>query len=160
MAIPAPTGAVPPPPGWNKTLDDLFDEARRGERGPIGRPETDWAIAYERGLLPPDVRFPRKGDVYEATLDVPVEYLTAWRAPRTESGQGVLVKGDRVRIDHEPASPEPVGVYAMPVDYEVLEARMVPAAIRAQSRYEGFCFFLSTDDLNRKFRLVDAPDAR
>lgn len=155
MTAPDRPAETPAPPGWNKTLDDLFEEARRGERGPIGRPETDWAMEYERSLLPPDVRYPRKGDVFEATADTPVEYLTAWRAPRTESGQGVLLKGERVWIEHEPSGPEPVGVYAAPVDYELLETRIVPASVRAQSKYAGFYLFLSTDELNRMFRLVE-----
>ncbi len=147
---------VPPPPGWNKTLDDLFEEARRGERGAIGQPEAGWAIEYERSLLPSGIRYPRRGDVYEVAQDTPVEFLTAWRAPRTGSGEGVLLKGDRIKIEHEPNGPEPVGVYAVPLHYEALENRMVPVATRSQPKYQGFYFFLSTIDLNRKFKLVDS----
>jgi hypothetical protein len=145
---------VPPPSGWNKTLDDLIGEARRGERGPIGEPETRWAIEYERSLLQPDVRYPRMGDVYEAVEDTPVEYLTAWSGPYTGSGQGVLLRGDRIRIEHEPAGAEPIGVYAVPLDYTTLEERMVPAASRLAKKYDGFYFFVHTADLNRAFRLV------
>lgn len=65
------------PPGWNKTLANLMKEVEEGRLLGIGSPETDWARDYERSLLPQHVRFPQKGDIYEAHEDVPVQYMVS-----------------------------------------------------------------------------------
>lgn len=52
----------PAPPGWNKTIQDLFDEAKT-TRSTVGPPEVEWARDYERSLIPAGTRFPKKGDV-------------------------------------------------------------------------------------------------
>ena len=49
------------PPGWNKTVDDLFDEIRQGKRLMVSGDEGEWARDYERSLLPPGTVFPRGG---------------------------------------------------------------------------------------------------
>ena len=146
---------VPPRPhGWDKTIADLTAEMQRGERMSVGRPEIDWARDYERDQIPADMCFPRKGDIYEALDDLPTHYMTAWAAPFTGSGEGLLKKGDKVVVDHDPMDPKPIGVYAKAVDYDFLEQRMVPASDRTAPRYGGFYFSFKTVDLNRKFRLV------
>lgn len=61
------------PPGWNKTLSDLFAESS-DSRGPVGPPETEWARAYKRSLLRPWARFPLDGEVYE-TLECRISPL-------------------------------------------------------------------------------------
>ena len=45
-------------------------------------------------------------------------------------------------------------VYVKAVDYAEMEERMVPAAVRADTKYSGFYFCLKTVDLNRVFKLV------
>jgi hypothetical protein len=82
----------PAPPGWNKTIQDLFDESKR-TKSAVGPPEVEWARDYERSLIPAGMRFPKKGDVFEATRDVEVSYLTSWSAPFTGGGSGRLKKG-------------------------------------------------------------------
>jgi hypothetical protein len=147
---------IPPaPPGWNKTTDDLFQEAISGLRKQIGPPETEWAINYERSLLPPDVRFPRKGDVYEALEDIEVNYMTRWAAPFTGGGKAILKKGERIRVEHDPYYPQPIGTSLVTVDYSTLEERMVPKEDREAAKYGGFALSVKTLDLNRKFKLVD-----
>jgi len=71
----------PAPPGWKKTIEDLFDESRAGNRSSVGSPEVDWARDYERSLIPAGTRFTKSGDIYQAIIDVEVSYLTSWSAP-------------------------------------------------------------------------------
>ena len=146
---------VPPAPlGWNKTIADLSAEANKGIRKTVGRPEIDWARDYERSLLPEGIRFPKKGDIYEAIEDIPVCYMTAWRAPFTGGGDSQLNKGERVVIKDEPIDSRPIGVYAEAVNYASLEERIVPSAERSNPKYAGFYFSFKTLELNQKFRLV------
>ncbi len=102
----------PAPPGWDKTIADLLAEANRGQPASVGSPQVDWARDYERRRIPPGMRFPRKGDVYAATKDIYVQYLTSWAAPYTGGGQGNLKAGDRVLVHGDPVYPEPITIYA------------------------------------------------
>ena len=147
--------ALPPaPPGWNKTIDDLFNEMRAGTRKTVGRAERKWAEDYERSLLPEGIRFPRNGDVYEAIEDVEIRYMTSWLAPYTGGGQATLLQGERVIVDCDSSNRKPLGVYAAPECYKEIEIRMVPEEERTHYKYSGFYLSLATLDLNTKFRLV------
>jgi hypothetical protein len=148
---------IPPaPPSWNKTIRDLLAEVDRGESGSVGSPEVDWARDYERSMLPADIRYPRKGDIYEAVTDFEVTYLTAWTAPYTGDGRGSLKGGDRLCIEHEPSNPKPTSVYATAVNYEDLEKRLVPPDVRKNEQYSGYYFSIKTADLHSLFKLVHA----
>ena len=136
-------------------MDDLFAEMKAGKRTHVGSPEMDWARNYERSLIPPDMRFPVKGDVYEALEDVEVRYLTTWAAPFTGGGKGILQKGERVFVNHESTDPKPIGVNVMAVDYALLECRLVPEAERKAPKYSGFHLSLKTVALNTKLKLVE-----
>jgi hypothetical protein len=145
---------VPPaPPGWNKTIQDLFAETRSGKSHSVGSPEVDWARDYERSLIPIGSRFPKKGDVYEATTDVEVSYLTSWAAPCTGGGKGTLMKGERVVIDADPL-PRAIIANGRPIDYLRVEERVVPFTDRTNGQYSGFYLLLKTIDLSRYFKLV------
>lgn len=143
------------PPGWDLTLDDLFAEMQAGKRASVGNPEAQWAKDFERSLLSDETRFPRQGDIYEATVDQDVDYLIAWSAPLTGGGQATLYKGERIRIDIDPGEPEPLGVYALAVDYQQLEQRMVPDDVRTRAKYDGFYFHVKTAALNSRFVLIE-----
>lgn len=146
---------IPPAPsGWNKTISDLCDEMNRGKRTSVGSPEVDWARDYERSRIPVGIRFPRKGDIYEALEDMNVHYMTTWAAPFTGGGEGMLKKGDRIVVDREPVDARAISTYASAVDYDALEERIVPASDRSAPKYSGFYFSFKTVDLNRKFKLV------
>src|SRR6185369_9789133 len=137
--------SVPPaPPGWNKTIAALCAETNRGERSSVGSPELDWARDYERSQIPAGMRFPRKGDIYEVLEDMTVHYMTSWAAPVTGGGEGLLKKGDRVAVDHDPINPRPISTYVSAVDYETLEKRIVPASERSAPKYGGFYFSFKT----------------
>jgi len=141
------------PPGWNKTLSDLFAELK-GSGLPIGPPETEWARAYERSILRPWARFPLDGEVYEALEDTPTKFLTHWRAPFTGGGEGTLPKGTRVRVKIPDWIREPIGVYAEPLDSPQIERLLVSEDDRSNVKYGGFSLSISTADLNKRFRLV------
>lgn len=149
----------PAPPGWNKTVKDLVAEMKSGLRNSIGREESHWAANYERTLLPEGIRFPRKGDVYEATQDVEIQYLTSWFAPYTGGGVATLKQGERVIVQTDCTNTEPLSVYAMPERYKEVEVRMVPEDERTHYKYSNFYLCLKTLDLNTKFRLVTKGSA-
>ncbi len=150
------TDPVPPRPAdWNKTIDDLMQEMNAGLRREIRQPEIDWAREFTRSLIPDGLRYPRKGALYESLADQPIRYMTAWSAPYTGSGDSTILAGERVWIDSDPIDAKPIGVYAMPVDYEDLEKRMVPAEERDAENYNGFYLWLDTMVLIEQFRLVD-----
>jgi hypothetical protein len=144
----------PAPPGWNKTLAELMAEVDSGRRPNVGSPEIDWARDYERSLLPPDTRFPCEGEVYEVLDDILVDYLTSWATPFTGGGKGKLLRGEKVVIRYAPENTRPLMVYADPVDYEVVERRVVPAVERQGRGYERFYLAIRTRDINTNFRPI------
>jgi hypothetical protein len=148
---------IPPAPeGWNKTISDLSAEVDAGLRPYLASPEVDWARDYERQLLPPDTRFPRQGDVYEALEEFEAAYMTSWAAPFTGGGKAKLARGERVEIRYAPLDTQPILVYAHAVNYKDVEGRVVPEAERKAETYTGFYFAIKTADLNKRFRLVHA----
>lgn len=148
------TPIPPAPEGWNLTMDDLAAEMKAGKRKSMGSPEVEWAIQYERSLLPADMRYPQKGDVYEARAPVTLYYMTSWRTPYTGDGKGTLESGDRITIPDTPDQPEPISVYATAVDYRALEKRLVPFLVRYNPLYRDFYFSVDSLELHQKFRLV------
>lgn len=151
----APPAERPPRPAeWNLTFADLMADMKAGKRNSVGQPEMDWARDYERSLIPAEMRFPQKGDVYEVLHDMKVEFMTAWAAPFTGGGKGMLMQGERVIVHSEPAEAKPIGAYAKAVEYRAVEERMVPARERTSRKYGGFYFYFSTVELDTKFVLV------
>lgn len=122
------------------------------EKGGSGD-EIEWAREYERSLLRPWARFPRNGEVFEAQSEMQIDYLTHWAAPFTGGGKYLLRKGTRIRVSVMPFDPEPIGVYAAPLD-AALEKEIVPEAERTGPKYGGFSLFVKTDRLNREFRQI------
>ena len=83
-----------------------------------------------------------------------IRYVTHWMAPYTSSGSATLKRGEKIVAEGNLSNPEPLGVYALPIDYQQLEMRMVPDEERTDKKYGGFHLFISTADLNNKFRLA------
>ncbi len=147
---------IPPaPPGWNKTIDDLFNELKAGTRRSLGSPEADWARAYERTLLPEGMRAPRKGEVYEVLDPCEATYLTAWEGPYTGGCSVMLLRGWRLRISEMPRDEKPISVYAEAVDYKAVELLVVSEEDRNSGSYRGFYFSVPTMVLYTKCRLVE-----
>jgi hypothetical protein len=143
------------PKNWKLTIADLMKEMEEGIRSSLGSPEIEWAREYEQSLIPPNYRFPRKGDLYEAKECFEINYMTAWQAPYTGSGTSKIEKGEQIWIDSEPGNPKPISTYALPVNYAELESRMVPATERDDPKFGGFYFHITTTTLNEKFNLVE-----
>ena len=148
------------PPGWNKTLADLFDEMERGERLFATDEEREWAVDYERSLLPPGTAFPRGGQVWEALddCDVQVEYIFA--APGGGGGEGRLAKGERVRIMEGGVDAAPIVVCFLPLRYDALHERHVPEDVRGSPRYTNYSLAVTTAYFNAHFAPVGDGLAR
>jgi hypothetical protein len=129
-------------------------EFKTGGRKALGSPEVEWALEYERSLLPSDGRYPMSGDVYDPLQPCRVEYMTQWSAPVTGGGHYMLQPGEHIRAEFSSAEPRPVLVNALPVSYEATERKVVPLWTRLRPGYGGFHFAVSTSDLMSKFRLV------
>jgi hypothetical protein len=123
------------------------------EKRVVSGDELEWAREYERSQLRPWARFPRDKEVFEAQRDLELSYATHWAAPFTGGGKCVIRKGTRVRVSVLPFDPEPVGVYADPLDSS-LEKQIVPEEERTAPKYGGFSLFVKTDQLNKDFRQV------
>ena len=85
-----PPNYPPRPSTWCKTMDDLFREMKEGKRKSIGQPEIGWARDYTKSLIPPEARFPQKGDVYKVKKDLEVTFMTSWAAPFTGGGETTI----------------------------------------------------------------------
>jgi hypothetical protein len=142
------------PVGWNKRLADLEATDHGDGRPCITGEEFAWAREYERRLLRPWARFPRDGEVYESVEAVPVSFVTHWSAPFTGGGEGVLPKGTRIRVQVLDA--EPIGVHADAENAADIEDQLVGEQDRRSPTYGGYSLSISTEDLNRHFRLVQS----
>ena len=141
---------------WQQTAEDLLAALQVGKRTEISGEEVELAKAYQRRRLPPDIRFPKTGEIYEAIDNLTVEYVTAYLAPFTGGGRAALPRGERVRV-RELSCPEPLGVYCDPLNYDALHDRIVSAEERAHEQYDGYYLSIDTMNLNRCFRLVESP---
>jgi hypothetical protein len=139
----------PRPPEWSKTIDDLMTEKRT-----IPSEELEWARSYERDQLRTWVRFPKDGEEYEAERDIEVNYVVHWQAPFTGGGVGRMDKGTRIRVSVGAQDPEPIGVYASPLDKRRLEEHLVPESERSSPKYGGFTLFIPVGQLNKDFKRV------
>ncbi len=142
------------PEGWDLTVSDLLQERKDGKREQISKDEFKWARKYEQSLIPPNYRFPQKGDLYQSKFDQTIDYLTAWAAPYTGGGSGTLYKDEKIWIDSDSIEKNPIGTYAMPVNYQELEARFIPSNIRANAIFDCFYLYVDTKTLNENFELI------
>ena len=138
------------PAGWDKTHDDLF-----AERPGIGRPESDWATAYEQSLLPTSTHFPVVGEIYEASQDTTVQFIVTFAAPVSDSGVGLLLKGERVEIKHVAPNVKPIWAYAAALNYADVERRFIAEKTRSEPPYSHFTISLKTTELNERFQRIE-----
>src|SRR5579883_1458222 len=103
------------PPGWDKTLDDLFTEMKQGERLTVGSKELKWARDYERSLLPSNTVFPRGGQIWEVAQECDVQVNYVFATPASFSGKGRLPVGERVRIMDDIQNSQPILVSFLPL---------------------------------------------
>jgi len=138
---------LPPLPKWNRTTDDI-------DSNDFFRRSQD----YERSLMPPDIVFPRAGQVWETVRDCEVQVLN-WmietKAPMLWTNAR-LRQGERVRI-LQLDDPKPLSVRFKPVGE--LHERIAPHSSGYELRIrmartvpglgEGTGYF------NELFRLVE-----
>jgi hypothetical protein len=141
------------PSGWNKCLTHLTPD----EQLTLGAEELEWAREYERRALRSWARFPLDGDIYESLRDLEVSFLTHWKAPFTGGGTGTLPSGTRVRV--HVYDPEPVAVAAEAFDNPALEGVLVALEDRKAHNYGGYSLHITTEQLNRHYRLIQAVGA-
>jgi len=142
-----------PPPGWNRTIDDLMAEIGRGERMGITGEEADWARDYERSLLPPDTVFPADGEVWEAVDDARVLVMRHYAAPVTDTNEATLPRGERVRVSGSHQA-RPIAIAFEPVRYDELLEMLVPADIRGEPVFTNYHLSVKTEYFNQHFRRV------
>jgi|SRR6266851_4983541 len=124
---------LPPIPKWNKSTDDIDSK--------------DFVLRsqdYERSLLPPDISFPRKGQIWEAVRDCAVNFV-GWTPtnPIFPAGSARLRRGERVRI-LTLDDPKPIWVTFQPVRYHALQESIVPHDIRNRTGYQHYALSLRT----------------
>lgn len=128
-------------------------EMHSGKRPSIGRAEMDWATQYEQSLLPPNIRFPKVGEIYEAIQDTDVQFEIYFSAPITNSGNGKLLTGERVRVTFISPKDRPIWAFARPIQYRTVEDRFVDKA-QCDPPYGHFAVVLKTAELDASFRPV------
>jgi hypothetical protein len=101
---------------------------------------------------------PSNDDLFQCLEDIPVSFVTHWRAPFTGGGRGTLPRGTKVRVIVAPNVSEPDAYYARPVGDGTVEALLVPVAERASAKYDGFSLVLPIADLATKFRQIGSAD--
>jgi hypothetical protein len=142
------------PKDWKKTGTDLYNEMHSGLRSFIPQEELEWAVDYERSLIPSGYKFPKKGYVYEALEDLDVEIEVWYNAPGSGSDDGKLFKGEKVWIYYELGDKD-IQPCLHPLEYKKLEERLVSIEFRELSFYAGYSIVIRTTTLNEKFRLIE-----
>lgn len=152
--------SIPPMlPDWTMTTHDLIQVAKWGRRK-VEKHEWKWAREYECRLFPNGMRYPRVGDLYEASEDMLIEFDIAWRINYPGKGEGMLQKGDQVIIQSVPNGKCPSEATALAVDYAQLQSRLVPEQQSSHPWYLGFFFTIGTVTLNQKFQLIHEESGR
>ena len=113
---------IPPAPKWDRKVDGVQNGLA-------------WASDYERSFLPPNMVFPRGGQIWETMRECEVRFLAF--VPRTilPSGKARLQRGERVRILTNES--KPIQITFQPVRYQELHLTLIPEDIRKRPGYQG-----------------------
>jgi hypothetical protein len=133
-------------------MADLFEEMRLRQRTSIEWPESEWAVEYEFSLLPPDIRFPRKGDIYVAKAAFPATLEILWRSPATTDVRYTLPPGCRIRVQSD-TKDRTLSIHAVPVEYKAVERDAISRWTRWRPGYAGYILSISTLELHTGFTL-------
>ena len=138
---------LPPIPKWNSATDDIDanDLFARSQE-------------YEKSLLPPDLTFPRAGQIWETIRDCQVQFMTLFQPPSPRDfgwisgqshnivapfGQARLTQGERVQIEFTNET-KPLVIWFRPLRYDELQEGIVPAEIRSMPLYCQYRLSLPT----------------
>jgi hypothetical protein len=98
------------------------------------------------------------GEKYRSNQSLDVGVLTAWAAPATGGGHGVLPAGEIFTIDNNPP-PNATAVYCIPVNYEALHSHFVVDSERTDPKYRGYYLSVRLADIADKCeRVLGAAD--
>src|SRR2546425_1388647 len=138
----------PAPPGWNKTVDDLMSEISQGSRQQLSvtDDEFQWAVDYERSLLPAGTVFPRKNQVWQTVHGCEVRFIAVFADQPARGGAARLPHGERVLILAN--CDQPISVSFQPVRYDELHERIVPEDVRRMPGYRGYLLDQKLTHLN------------
>src|SRR4051794_3304452 len=107
-----------------KTIDEMMAEMTAGRRSSMNEKEIRYGRLLGIALLPRGLRYPQKGEIWEAIEDVKIGYMTAHHAAFTGGGDAILPRGEQVVCVSETEMPC-VGAYFDPVRYDALHDQIV-----------------------------------
>lgn len=123
------------------------------KRGYIPQKEIEWAESYQRRILPPGLKSPKKGYVYKSLENLEVDTVFWFNAPGSGGDSAILEKGERIWI-YANVEPQPLEIFARPVEYEALETRFVPEEIKGLTCYAGYSIVIGIEALNKNFKRI------
>src|SRR5262245_35518140 len=98
-----------------------------------GRVDSTTGFGHRRSTETDMRRRPRKGERYRALSDVAVTVLILLKAPATGGHRAVLPTGSEVIVEENPP-PFASAVSCRPVEYALLEDKLVPESDRADAK--------------------------
>jgi hypothetical protein len=96
---------------------------------------------------------PREGERWVAVVDLVVRGLTHWDAPYTGGFSAVLPAGSAVVVLDDPP-PIATAVGCRPEAYAELEVLLVPAADRAEPRYDSYSLSIDLAEFGGSLQLA------
>lgn len=135
-----------------KTVDELFDEIKKGKT--VSGKAMENVRKLLKALKPTGLIYPKGGEVYEATQDIQIRYLTHFMAPYTGGDKAKLLKGERVIIS-KPNQAKPLGYYCYPINVDEIENRIIPNSDKNDPAYNGFSLSIDTKSLNSDFKQIE-----
>src|ERR1035437_5950793 len=142
-----------------KTIKELMAELSAGPRTKINEREIIRGRLLGKALLPRGLRYPKKGEVWEAIEDFKISYMTAHHAAYKGGGDAVLPRGERVTCKSE-FEPPFEGAYFRAVRYDALQDQIVPQSEQENPYYDGYYFSIDTVDLNHHFKQIGRASCR
>lgn len=135
-----------------KTVDELFDEVKKGKT--VSGKAMENARKLSKALMPTGLFYPKGGEVFEAVQDVQITYLTHFMAPYTGGDKAKILKGERVIISKHNQD-KPLGYYCYPINADKVEERIIPSSDKNDSAYNGFSLSIDTKSLNYNFKQIE-----
>lgn len=135
-----------------RTVDEIFDEVKNGKTV-IGK-ALENARKLSKALMPTGLFYPKGGEVFEATHDIQISYLTHFMAPYTGGDKAKLLLGERIIIV-KPSQDKPLGYYCYPINADEIESRVIPSSDRNDPAYNGFSLSIDTKSLNIDFKQIE-----
>src|SRR4051794_19819703 len=84
-----------------KTIDEMMAEMTAGRRSSMSAKEMRYGHLLGIALLPKGLRYPQKGEIWEAIDDIKIEYMTDHHGEFTGGGEAILPRGEQVVCSSE-----------------------------------------------------------